>query len=189
MTQADCWIMGLNTAANAGDQQVLIRQALRREPVRHFMNPQLIVVPPSLDLLHWVEDFVYRYHHHAFPVADNGQLEGLVTTHALNRIPRSEWTEHTIAEVMAHDLEAFGIAADADAFAALGKMQRTGSNRLLVTEGDHLLGIVSLKDLLQFLNMKLELEGRDSRGRGPDGPVLPDQQHVQRNGKLKEVQS
>ena len=130
------------------------------------MNPQLIVVPPSLDLLHWVEDFVYRYHHHAFPVADNGQLEGLVTTHALNRIPRSEWTEHTIAEVMAHDLEAFGIAADADAFAALGKMQRTGSNRLLVTEGDHLLGIVSLKDLLQFLNMKLELEGRDSRGRG-----------------------
>ena len=44
---------------------------------------------------------------------------------------------------------------------ALGKMQRTGSSRLLVTEGDRLLGIVSLKDLLRFLNLKLELEGGD----------------------------
>ena len=38
-------------------------------------------------------------------------------------------------------------------------MQRTGSSRLLVTEGDRLLGIVSLKDLLRFLDLKLELEG------------------------------
>jgi CBS domain containing-hemolysin-like protein len=44
---------------------------------------------------------------------------------------------------------------------ALGKMQRTGASRLLVTDGDRLVGIVSLKDLLGFLNLKLELKGRD----------------------------
>jgi signal-transduction protein with cAMP-binding, CBS, and nucleotidyltransferase domain len=38
-------------------------------------------------------------------------------------------------------------------------MQRTRSSRLLVTEGNRLVGIVSLKDLLRFLNLKLELEG------------------------------
>ena len=32
-------------------------------------------------------------------------------------------------------------------------------SRLLVTEGDKLVGIVSLKDLLRFLNQKMELEG------------------------------
>jgi hypothetical protein len=32
------------------------------------------------------------------------------------------------------------------------------SSRLLVIDGDHLVGIVSLKDLLRFLNLKLELE-------------------------------
>ena len=43
-----------------GYQQVLVRQALQGEPVRRFMNPDPIVVPESLDLHHWVEDFVYR---------------------------------------------------------------------------------------------------------------------------------
>ena len=42
---------------------------------------------------------------------------------------------------------------------ALAKMQRTGSSRLLVTDGERLVGIISLKDLLRFLNLKLELEG------------------------------
>jgi hypothetical protein len=68
--------MFLNSAARSGYQQVLIQQALQGEPVRRFMNANPIVVPPSLDLGHWVEDFVYRYHHRAFPVAANGRLEG-----------------------------------------------------------------------------------------------------------------
>jgi CBS domain-containing protein len=37
-------------------------------------------------------------------------------------------------------------------------MQRTGSTRLLVRDGERLVGIVSLKDLLRFLNLRLELE-------------------------------
>jgi Zn-dependent protease/CBS domain-containing protein len=158
----------LNSAAQGGYQQVLIRQALQGEPVRRFMNPKPIVVTPSLDLLHWVEDFVYRYHHRAFPVTTDGHLEGMVTTQALGRVPRGEWAYHTVGEVMAKDLRAVTIAADADALEALGKMQRTGSSRLLVTEGDHLLGLVSLKDLLHFLNLKLELEETSNRHPGPD---------------------
>jgi Zn-dependent protease/CBS domain-containing protein len=150
--------MFLNHAAQSSYQQVLVRQALQGEPVWRFMNPQPIAVSASLDLRHWVEDYVYRYHHRAFPVASNGRLEGVVTTQALNQIPRGEWPEHTVGEVMAHELSAVTIAPKADALDALSKMQRTGSSRLLVTDGDRLLGIVSLKDLLSFLNLKLELE-------------------------------
>lgn len=157
--------MFLNTAAKSGYQQVLIRQALQGEPVRRFMTPDPIVVPPSLDLLHWVEEFVYRFHHTAFPVTTNGKLEGVITTQALSEIPRAEWAKHTISEVMVSDLRAACIAADCDALAALTKMQRTGATMLLVTDGDRLLGIVSLKDLIRFLDLKLELEGTDGNGR------------------------
>ncbi len=157
----------LNSAAQSGYQQVLIRQALQGEPVRRFMNPNPIVVPPSVDLLHWVEDYVYRYHHRAFPVTTDGRLEGVVTTRALGEVPRAEWANRTVGEVMAKDLRPVTIPANADALEALGKMQRTGSSRLLVTEGDHLLGLVSLKDLLHFLNLKLELEDESSQRPGP----------------------
>lgn len=171
----------LDRAARSGYQQVLIRQALQGEPVRRFMNSDPIVVSPSLTLLQWVEDFVYRYHHRAFPVVANGRLEGVVTTQILNQIPRSEWAEHTIGEVMTHDLQAVSITEDTDALEALERMQRTGSSRLLVTAGDRLVGIVSLKDLLRFLDLKLELEGRDDvppqpgdpgRGRARDGVLV-----------------
>ncbi len=77
----------LNSAAQSGYQQVLVRQALQGEPVRRFMNPDPIVVPASLDLLHWVEDFVYRYHRKTFPVVSNGHLEGCVETQVLSQIP------------------------------------------------------------------------------------------------------
>jgi Zn-dependent protease/CBS domain-containing protein len=156
--------MFLNGAAKSGYQQVLVKQALQGEPVSRFMNPHPVVVPPSLDLSHWVDDFVYRYHHRGFPVASNGHLEGFITTEALGRIPRGEWSGHTVGEVMAHDIGKVTIPSNADAMEALGKMQRNGVSRLAVTDGPDLVGIVSLKDLLNFLNLKLELEGQDQGG-------------------------
>jgi CBS domain-containing protein len=151
----------LSGAARSGYQQVLIRQALQNEPVTRFMNRDPIVVAPTLDLLHWVEDFVYHYHHRAFPVVNEGRLEGLITTQILSRIPRAEWVDHTVGEIMATDLGAVTISANAGALEALEKMQRTGSSRLLVTDGERLLGMIGLKDVLRFLDLKLELEGTE----------------------------
>lgn len=148
----------LNNAARGSYQQVLVRQVLRGEPVSRFMNRHPIVVPPVLDLRGWVEDYVYRYHRKMFPVASNGHVEGVISTQALARFPRAEWDKHTVAEVMRQDVGALSIAPDADALVALGRMQRTGSSRLLVTDGDRLVGMISLKDLLRFLNLKIELE-------------------------------
>ena len=37
-------------------------------------------------------------------------------------------------------------------------MNKTGIGRLLVVEGPHLLGILTLKDLMKFLSLKVELE-------------------------------
>src|SRR5262249_23465378 len=63
-TRGGIWIgligLFLRGAAQGALRQVLVREALRGEPVRHLMNPQPIVVPPNLDLRHWVDDFVYR---------------------------------------------------------------------------------------------------------------------------------
>jgi len=160
----------LNNAARGSYQQVLVRQALGGEPVRRFMNAQPIVVPPWTDLRHFVEDYAYRYHRKAFPVGSEGRLEGYVSTRMLAEYPREEWEAHTVADVMERDWKALSIAPDADALKALSKMQRTGLSRLLVVEGETLVGIVSLKDLLRFLQMKLELEGDERDNQRPQPP-------------------
>jgi Zn-dependent protease len=157
----------LGNAARGSYQQILVRQVLRGEPVSRFMNHKAIVVPPTLDLRSWVEDYVYHYHRKLFPVATNGQVQGVISTQALARFPRGEWSEHTVAEGMSRDVDALRIAPHADALEALGRMQRTGSSRLLVMEGSQLVGIVSLKDLLRFLHLKIELEDTEHKRQTP----------------------
>jgi Zn-dependent protease len=148
----------LQSAARGAYEQVVIRQLLQGEPVSRFMNTQPIVVPPDVDLQNWVEGYVYRYHRKLFPVAANGHLEGFIGTPALSRYPRDDWGRHTVAEVMDRDADKISIAPDADALEALKRMRRTGSSRLLVKQGDQLVGVVSLKDLLRFLDLKAQLE-------------------------------
>lgn len=145
----------LHQAAQVADGQVLVRQALRGERVRLLMNPEPVVVAPSLDLLTWVNDYVLRCHRKAFPVVADGRLEGIVTTRSLAEVPREQWPERTVGEVMGRDVQAVSVGPDADAVEALGRMQQSGSSRLLVTEGDRLLGILSLKDLLRCLDLKI----------------------------------
>jgi Zn-dependent protease len=150
--------MFLNNAAKASYQQVIVRQMLEGEPVSRFMNPEPIVVPRQVDLQHWVDDYVLRYNRKMFPVSSNGHVTGVIATDALAQFPRKEWSRHTVDEAMTQDLAAISVAPRADALEALGKMQQTGSSRLLVMEGDHLVGIISLKDLLRFLELSIELE-------------------------------
>ncbi|MCA1788432.1 MAG: CBS domain-containing protein [Thioalkalivibrio sp.] len=50
------------------------------------------------------------------------------------------------------------VAADADANEALTRMQQARTGRLMVADGDRLVGILVLKDLLHFLDLRAELE-------------------------------
>jgi CBS domain-containing protein len=40
-------------------------------------------------------------------------------------------------------------------------MTRTGNSRLMVLDRGQLVGVVTLKDLLRFLSLKLDLEGTE----------------------------
>jgi Zn-dependent protease/CBS domain-containing protein len=161
----------LNNAARASYEQVLIKQILRGERVGRFMTAEPIVVPPDVDLRTFVEEYVYRHHRKAFPVVSDGRLEGYVTTQMLSRYPRAEWGAHTVADIMERDLRDVTVTPNADALEALGKMQRSGYSRLLVVDGGRLAGIISLKDLLRFLQLKLELDGEDADE--PGGSDVP----------------
>lgn len=61
-----------------------------------------------------------------------------------------EWAGHNVSEAMSSDLDAVSVSPPGplDALQALGKMEAGGSNRLLVVSAGHLVGTLSLQDLL-----------------------------------------
>ena len=66
----------LSSAATASYQQLVTQQVLCRVPINRLMNHEPIVVPPSLDLHQWVENYLYRYHHKVYPVGSDGRRRG-----------------------------------------------------------------------------------------------------------------
>jgi Zn-dependent protease/predicted transcriptional regulator len=152
--------MFLRGASRMSYQQVEIRKALEGEPIRRFMQTEAIVVPPSISVEDLVHDYIYKYHHEMFPVQRDSQLLGCVTIKQVKGIPREEWRQHSVQELMTPRSSENTISPEADAVHVLSLMTRSGNSRLMVMDRDRLVGVVTLKDLLRFLSLKLDLEGR-----------------------------
>jgi Zn-dependent protease/CBS domain-containing protein len=150
--------MFLKNAAEASYQQLITLGTLEGEPLRRFMNTSPVTVTPDLTIDRLVEDYIYTYHHKLYPVVADGRLTGCITTRRIKEIPRDQWPATTVADVAATCNPDNTIGPDADATEALSRMRRTNSGRLMVADRDRLLGIISLKDMMAFLSLKIELE-------------------------------
>jgi len=168
------FLIGLfvRNAAAMSYQQVLVHQGFEGLPVRRVMNAKPVSVGPLLSIADLVRDYFYRYYFKTFPVVDGSRLVGCVSTRDVKAVPQARWPFATVADVMNRCTPDNTISPDVDAWEALQTMTRTGNSRLLVAEGDRLVGIVSLKDMMNYLFLRLELEGEERIDFPP--PVLPD---------------
>lgn len=151
--------MFLRNASRMSYQQLITRHAFEGEPVERFMEREPVTVERGISIAHLVEDYIYRYHFKMFPVVSEGTLVGCVSTGEVKGVPRERWDTVTVGDIATPCSAGNTIGADEDAMDAIALMTRTGNSRLLVVDGERLVGIVSLKDMLKLLSLKLDLEG------------------------------
>jgi len=156
----------LKGAADASYREVIARTALQGVLVAQVMTPDPISVTPETSVESFIEDFVYRYHHRVFPVTRDGAFLGCVGTEQAATIAREAWPTTLIAWIMQPCAAEDTISPGKDAIAALAQMRRAGRTRLWVVEGGRLVGVLSLRDMLELLSTKLELEGNGRASRG-----------------------
>jgi Zn-dependent protease/CBS domain-containing protein len=149
-------------AAQSSYRRLLTRLMLRGETVRRFMREDPVTVPYYISVEQLVEEYVYRHHHRLYPVMQDDKLVGCITTRDIKRLPREDWSQHTVKEMSQACTAENTTAPDVDALVALRRMSRSGTSRLMVVDGDRLVGILTLGDLLQYLVLKTDLEGRDA---------------------------
>jgi Zn-dependent protease/CBS domain-containing protein len=145
-------------AAIASYQHLLTQLALKGQTVRRFMTTDPVTVPAEATLQDFVDQYLYHHAFDLFPVVRDGRLAGYVSLRQAKAIPRAEWGRTRVGDVSHKIGEAYTVDADADANEALDQMQRNASSRLVVTEGDRVVGMLVLKDLLRFLQIRSELE-------------------------------
>ena len=148
----------LRNAAQMSYQQVLIRKALEGETVQHFMKKDPVTAPSSISIKELVEDYIYNYHFKMYPVVEGGELIGCITSRQVKDVPRDQWTSRTVGNVANRCSPENTIDPAADALKALSVMSRTGNSRLMVVDDGKLVGIITLKDIMGFISIKLELD-------------------------------
>jgi Zn-dependent protease len=151
--------MFLQNASQVSIQRLMIFKALEGETVRRFMKSNPVTIPENMTIKEIVENYIYRYQYKMYPVVRDGKLVGYLTTRDIKEVPKEKWSIQTAGEISKPYSLDNTIHPDTDATQALSLMNRTGNSRLMVVENDQLIGVITLKDLLQFFSLKMELEG------------------------------
>jgi Zn-dependent protease/CBS domain-containing protein len=149
----------LRSASRSSYETLLRQRALRGEPVSRMMRPDPVTVASSTTVKVLVEDYIYRHHFAMFPVVEGDRLVGCISTRQLRTVPRDDWEQVKVGEIMEDCTQGKSIGPDTDALEVLQLMRRSNNTRLLVVDGGRLVGIVTLKDLLSFIAVRLELDG------------------------------
>ena len=151
-------------AASSSYQQLVLKDMVEGQPVRRFMRSEPVTVAPSLSIADWVEDYVYRHHYKMYPVVDGSRLLGCITVDSLQGLQHDAWPTTKVADLMEDRSESNTVRADMDTMALLTNILKpAGRSRFMVVDDDRLVGIIALKDLLEIISLKLQIE---SPGRG-----------------------
>jgi len=148
----------IRAAAAQSYQQLIARRSLEGVRVRRFMNVGPVAVPPDLPVERLIDDYILDRRLKMLPVVEDGRLLGSVSLAQIRERPREEWARLLVRDVLRARSPENTVPPEMPAAQALALMQRTGNSRLMIAEGDRLVGIVSLRDMMSYLALRMELD-------------------------------
>lgn len=148
----------IQRAAAGADFRSDVHSVFGDQPVGKFMVTNLITVEVGEKVQALVDDYFYRYYHDVFPVTDNGRLVGCVSARDVKKVDRKKWKTSTVGDIMIPCGPDNTITEDMKMLEVLDLMSARNTSRLMVVRGDKLVGIVTLKDLLDIITLKTQLE-------------------------------
>lgn len=154
--------MFLRTAAKASAFDLHARRLLKGYPVGDLMDDTLEILSGDMTVDDYVARRLYAGQHGMYPVAKGGVTIGVVEAENILKTPRDRWSKATLSEVCT-PLDCVSTARSIDdAHAVLDRMTLESRSRLLVLDHDRVVGVITLRDLLE----RLELAAQFERGAG-----------------------
>ncbi len=155
----------LRLAARASYRHALVRDSLQRFRVGDLMG-EPVFIPPTATLEHVAHSVFLTSGLTEIPVADEGKLLGILRIGDIRRVDRDLWGYTRVAEIMKADGLHRAVAFDEDASLLLGLT--SGENRVVpVVKGGELVGLVTSRDLMKRLELRMELGGSVSLSASP----------------------
>lgn len=146
----------LRSAAGTSYQQLLIRRALEGVRARDLMTREVTVVPEQMSIAEAVDNLILPTGLSELPVVDHGRFVGMLHLASIRARDSATWATLTASDVMSREILADALSPDDEALkvlAILGSQERM----LPVVDGGILLGVVTRRDVLRRLQIRMEL--------------------------------
>lgn len=150
--------MFLRGAAQASYHGVVVDQALSGATAADLMVKDPVTIPGDATVEQAIDEYFLHHGFGGFPVTRNGKIVGVVSLTEIKSCAKEERSARRVETLMREADERLRIAADASVANALRQMVEAGAGRLLVTEGDRIVGLLTHSGITRFTRIKTELE-------------------------------
>ena len=147
-------------AAKSSFESLRTKILLGNERVADVMSPNAVTADPDLSLTDLVNRTMLRNRVSFVPVVEDGVLLGHIDTKVLSMIDRENWSTTQVGDVFVGLETTQVISPQARAADILKQMTETDERKLMVVEGRHLVGVVTLSDLMRFLQLLISFKAQ-----------------------------
>ena len=156
----------LNSAAISSYRQIVIQDVLEGVEVRRMMREDMPTVSGDATVNELVHNHIMKVDDHSFPVVDGGKFVGTVTLQDVREIPRDTWEETRVHEIMTPQEDVVWVSSDEGAEEAFTKLGRRDVRQLPVLDEGQLVGVLSRRDIVRWLQFQSDREFGRSALRG-----------------------
>jgi CBS domain-containing protein len=147
-------------AAGAELRFLVAREALGGLRVRDLMIRDPVTVGPELTVRQLMDVLAREGEHETYPVVRAGHLVGLLPLARIAQVPRSEWETATVGDCALSLDHVPLLRADDELIDALQEVGTADMQRgLVVEDGDRLVGLVSIEDLVRAVQTGIVRRG------------------------------
>jgi Zn-dependent protease/predicted transcriptional regulator len=147
----------LHNASRQGYAQVMIKSALEGLKARDLMNTEFETVPAGLPVQVLVDDYILKKKERVFLVTVGGDLKGIVCLEDVRALPRGEWPQSPVSQIMTPKDKLLSVPLDADGSRVLAGLAERDVHQIPVMDGDRVVGVICRSDILRVLQLKSDL--------------------------------
>lgn len=130
-----------------------MRKSFAGKTVGHVMTPSPVSITPDETLRVLVDDYILRRRVSFVPVVDQDVLLGYIDVDVLRSIDTENWPQTQVGDVFVEYGPDNTVNPNDTAESVMRRLQETGRRKFLVATGRKLQGVVTLTDLVNYLNL------------------------------------
>ncbi|MEJ5227691.1 site-2 protease family protein [Thermodesulfovibrio sp.] len=144
----------LYSAAYGSYQQTTLQALLEGVKVKDIMARELITVEPQMNIQELVNKYFLKYGYTGFPVTEGGKYLGIITLRDIKNIPEADRAQREVSEFYQRHRNEWEISEEEFVVNALERMLKNEMGRLVVVDGDKIVGMITRNGIAKYLEVK-----------------------------------